>query len=176
MGPVLCDYLKVNNICPYHNKGILDLLSLLDVKYELDNNSIILRKQEITKSVFVETDIKNQISSDLQPILSVFCLNIKRISVIKEGVYPSRFTHVEPLKKMGGFITLSNQNILINGIMDLYATDIEITDLRMGAALVFAALNAEGVSKISNLEYIERGYENFVDKLISIGADITYEI
>jgi UDP-N-acetylglucosamine 1-carboxyvinyltransferase len=73
---------------------------------------------------------------------------------------------------MGGFIALSNQNLLINGIMDLYATSVEITDLRMGAAMIFASLTASGKSKITNLHYVERGYENFIKKLKCLGADI----
>ena len=172
MGPIICERLKINNICPIHNKSLLDLFSLLDIQYELGENYIILEKQDIKKSVFVETGFNEKISSDLQPLLSVFCLNIKRISVIKEVVYPSRFTHVEPLKEMGGFIAISNQNLLINGIMDLYGADTKITDLRMGAAMVFAALTAMGKSKLSNLKYIHRGYENFIYKLKQLGADI----
>lgn len=172
MGPIICERLKINNICPIHNKSLLDLFSLLDIQYELGENYIILEKQDIKKSVFVETGFNEKISSDLQPLLSVFCLNIKRISVIKEVVYPSRFTHVEPLKEMGGFIAISNQNLLINGIMDLYGADTKITDLRMGAAMVFAALTATGKSKLSNLKYVHRGYENFIYKLKQLGADI----
>lgn len=172
MGPIICEKIKINNICPAHNKALLDLFTLLDINYELGNDYIVLEKQDIKKSVFIETGFNEKISSDLQPILSVFCLNIKRISVIKEVVYPSRFTHVEPLKDMGGFIALSNQNLLINGIMDLYATSVEITDLRMGAAMIFASLTASGKSKITNLHYVERGYENFIKKLKCLGADI----
>ena len=158
----------------YHHtideKGRLTIPS--KIRYELGENYISLEKQDIKKSVFVETGFNEKISSDLQPLLSVFCLNIKRISVIKEVVYPSRFTHVEPLKEMGGFIAISNQNLLINGIMDLYGADIKITDLRMGAAMIFAALTATGKSRITNLEYVNRGYENFIYKLKQLGADI----
>ena len=172
MGPIICERIRINNICPVHNKALLDLFALLDIRYELGENYINLEKQDIKKSVFVETGFNEKISSDLQPLLSVFCLNIKRISVIKEVVYPSRFTHVEPLKEMGGFIAISNQNLLINGIMDLYGADIKITDLRMGAAMIFAALTATGKSRITNLEYVNRGYENFIYKLKQLGADI----
>ena len=91
---------------------------------------------------------------------------------MKGAIYEKRFTHVEPLKNMGGFITVSNHNILINGIMDLYAHDVEITDLRMGAAMIFASLCARGKSKLTNLEYVERGYENFIEKLKALGGDI----
>lgn len=173
MGPTICSYLKINNICPIHNKEILDLFSLLDIDYELGDNYVILKKTNIKKSCFIETGLDNHISSDLQPLLTVFCLTIPRISVIKEKVYSSRFTHIEPLKKMGAFISESNQNILINGIMNLQGQEIIATDLRMAASMVFASLIAEGKSTIKNIDYLDRGYENFAQKLISLGADIT---
>ena len=177
MGPILFESLTIKKICPVHNAAILNLFTMLDVDYELGDDYIVIKKQNIKKSVFVETGINDKISSDLQPILSVFCLNIKRISVIKEAIYDKRFTHVEPLKNMGAFITVSNHNILINGIMDLYSHDVEITDLRMGAAMIFASLCAKGETKLTNLEYVERGYENFIGKLKMLGGDIKeYEI
>lgn len=172
MGPTICSYLKINNICPIHNKEILDMFSLLDIDYELGDDYVILKKTNIKKSCFIETGIENHISSDLQPLLTVFCLTIPRISVIKEKVYSSRFTHIEPLKKMGAAIYESNQNILINGIMSLQGQEVNATDLRMSASMVFASLVAEGKSIIHNIDYIDRGYENFAQKLNSLGADI----
>lgn len=170
MGPTICSYLKIKNINPLHNRDLLDLFSLLDIDYILGEDYVVLRKTKINKSCLIETGEK--ISSDLQPLLTVFCLAIPRISVIKEKVYSSRFTHVNPLKKMGGAIYESNQNILINGIMTLQGQELYATDLRMAASMVYACLLAEGKSVIHNMDYIDRGYENFVDKLNSLGADI----
>ncbi len=172
MGPIICDYLKINNINPEHNKPLLDLFSLLDIDYELGDDCVIISKQEIKHSCFIETGLDEQISSDLQPLLTVFCLNIPRISLIKEKVYTSRFTHIEPLRNMGGFVVQSNQNILINGIMSLSGKEIIATDLRMAAAMVFACLCAEGQSIIHQCDYIDRGYETFTLKLNNLGADI----
>lgn len=172
LGPTNCEYLKIRNLYPLHNKPILDLFSLLDIDYELGDDYVVLKKTAITKSVFIETGGDRMISSDLQPLLTVFCLNIPRISVIQERVYASRFTHIEPLKKLGAFVTEANQNILINGIMQLVGGEVEATDLRMGAAMVYAALSAKGISRIRHAEFIDRGYERFVEKLTALGADI----
>ena len=172
MGPLICSKLKVNNIRPLDNKAIFDLLSSLDVEYELGDDYVVLHKSKITKSCIINTGINQSISSDLQPLLSVFCLNIPRISIIKEKVYKSRFTHIEPLKKMGGFILESNQNILINGIMTLIGQKIVCTDLRMTSAMIFASLCAEGESVLYHGEYLDRGYENLINKLRNLGADI----
>lgn len=172
MGPVVCSYLKINKMCPLHSRELLDLFSLLDIDYTLGDDYVILKKTKIEKSCLVETGLGGHISSDLQPLLTVFCLAIPRISVIKEKVYSSRFTHIEPLKKMGGFISESNQNILINGIMNLQGQEITATDLRMAASMIFASLLAEGKSIIHHMDYIDRGYENIVEKLNALGADI----
>lgn len=172
MGPIVCDYLKIRNIIPLHNKPLLDLFSLLDIDYDLGDDYVILKKTNIQHSCFLQTGLDNQISSDLQPLLTVFCLNIPRISVIEEKVYASRFTHIEPLKNMGGFVVQSNQNILINGIMHLSGKEMTATDLRMSASLIFASLCADGTSVIHNADYIDRGYENFCEKLNNLGADI----
>lgn len=172
MGPTICSKIKINKICPLHNKQILDLFSLLDIDYVLGDDYVILEKSKINKSCFIETGLGDYISSDLQPLLTVFCLNIPRISLIKEKVYLSRFTHIAPLKKMGAIISEANQNILINGITSLHGSEIICTDLRMSASMVYASLMCEGKSILHNVDYIERGYENFVEKLRKIGADI----
>ena len=172
MGPIIMKKLKINNIIPEHNKSILDLFSFLDINYEMNSNSFTIWKQNINNSCIVETGFNETISSDLQPLLSVFCLHIPRISLIKEKVYLSRFTHIKPLQKMGGEIYESNHNILINGIMKLCGKEIVATDLRMAAAMVFAGLCAEGQTIIREGNYIDRGYEDILNKLKSLGADI----
>ena len=172
MGPTICSSLKINKINPLHNKHILDLFSLLDIDYELGEDYVVLKKTDINKSCFIETGIGDCFSSDLQPLLTVFCLNIPRISVIKEKVYSSRFTHIVPLKKMGASLSEANQNILINGIMTLEGKEITCTDLRMSASMIFASLMSKGQTILHQVDYLDRGYENFVDKLNSLGADI----
>ena len=150
----------IKNICPLHNKELLDLFSLLDINYDLGDDFVKIKKTKIDKSCFIETGIGNHISSDLQPLLTVFCLTIPKISVIKEKVYSARFTHIKPLRKMGACIFESNQNILINGIMSLTGQEIVATDLRMAASMVYAGLLAEGKTTIDQADYLERGYEN----------------
>ena len=172
MGPTICSYLKIQNMCPLHNREILDLFSLLDIDYELGEDYVVLKKTDIEKSCLIETGLGGHISSDLQPLLTVFCLSIPRISVIKEKVYSSRFTHIEPLRKMGAFIYETNQNILINGIMSLQGQEVSATDLRMAASMIYASFLAEGKTIIHHVEYVERGYENLVEKLQSLGAEI----
>lgn len=108
-----------------------------------------------------------------QPIMSM--LTVSRGScVITESIFEGRFNHVESLVKMGANIKILNTHTaLIDGVQSLHGADIYATDLRASAALVVAALMAEGTSNVYNLHYVDRGYEHLESKLRSLGADIT---
>ena len=110
------------------------------------------------------TDMQSQIMS-----LLVFA---DGRSTIKENIFENRFKIVEELTKMGADITVSGKKAVINGTGRIYGADIIAKDLRGGAALVLAALGAEGVSTISGYSHIKRGYENFVDNLSDLGVSI----
>ena len=110
------------------------------------------------------TDMQSQIMS-----LLVFA---DGCSVIKENIFENRFKIVEELAKMGADITVSGKKAIINGTGRLYGTELIAKDLRGGAALVLAALGAEGASTISGYSHIKRGYENFVGNLSDLGVSI----
>ena len=94
-------------------------------------------------------------------------------SYIEENVFENRFKHVSELNKMGANIVINENLAIINGVNRLHGENINIRDLRGGAALVLAALSAEGRTIANNTEHINRGYENFAKKLRDLGADIT---
>ena len=91
---------------------------------------------------------------------------------VSEGIYSGRFKYVPELNKMGANIEVIENAALINGVETLNGAEVKATDLRAGACLVIAALAADGVTTISNIEYIDRGYEDLVEKLKFLGADI----
>ncbi len=95
------------------------------------------------------------------------------ITIIEETVFDSRFKHVPELQKMGANITTIGRVAVIEGVERLYGAEVESKDLRGGAALVIAALGAEGTTKINNIYHINRGYEKFVSKLHNLGVIIT---
>jgi len=95
------------------------------------------------------------------------------ITIVEETVFDSRFKHVPELQKMGANITIIGRVAVIEGMEKLYGAEVESKDLRGGAALVIAALGAEGTTKINNIHHINRGYEKFVNKLQNLGAIIT---
>lgn len=110
--------------------------------------------------------------TDMQPQFAVLLCLCSGVSTISEGIWQDRFRYAEELKKMGGMIQKNDASVLITGDARLHGADVKGSDLRAGAALVIAALAADGVSTVSGLEYIDRGYENFLGKLKSLGADI----
>ena len=94
-------------------------------------------------------------------------------SKIDESIFENRFKYVDQVKKMGAVIEIENSSIIIDGVDHLEGSNLIAPDLRAGAALVLAALAAKGESVIDKIEYVERGYEDFVNKLKELGADIT---
>jgi UDP-N-acetylglucosamine 1-carboxyvinyltransferase len=95
------------------------------------------------------------------------------LTIIEETVFDSRFKHVPELQKMGANITTIGRVAVIEGVERLYGAEVEAKDLRGGAALVVAALGAEGTTKVNNIYHISRGYEKFVSKLHNLGVIIT---
>jgi UDP-N-acetylglucosamine 1-carboxyvinyltransferase len=110
--------------------------------------------------------------TDMQAQFMALMTRAAGISVITEGIFENRFMHVAELKRMGADIVLKNQSAIVKGIKSLSGADVSATDLRAGAGLVIAALLSNGESRIHNIEYIDRGYEEFEKKLKAIGLDI----
>jgi UDP-N-acetylglucosamine 1-carboxyvinyltransferase len=111
--------------------------------------------------------------TDLQQPFAAMLSIAEGTSVITENVYERRFRYVNELTRMGADIKQEGRTAVINGVPKLTGVQTTAYDLRAGAALVCAALAAEGQSEISGIEHIERGYESMVEKLRSLGAQVT---
>ena len=110
------------------------------------------------------TDMQSQIGA-------VLCL-AQGTSVITEGVWDNRYRYVDELRRMGARIQVDGKVAVIEGVEKLTGAPVNACDLRAGAAMVIAGLAAEGVTEVDSIHHIERGYENLVEKLIGVGADI----
>jgi UDP-N-acetylglucosamine 1-carboxyvinyltransferase len=109
-----------------------------------------------------------------QPLTAALCL-AEGTSTVTDHVYESRFRFLTELAKMGARTGVDGRTAIITGVPRLTAADVEATDLRAGAALIVAGLAAEGQTRVFRTEHVERGYENIVDKLKGVGADIWRE-
>ncbi len=96
----------------------------------------------------------------------------KGTSIITEGIWENRFRYVDELTRMGANIQVDGRVAVIEGVQELLPAPMRASDLRAGAALVVAALAADGVSEVDEISHIERGYEDIVEKLRGLGADI----
>ena len=108
----------------------------------------------------------------MQPQITTVLSLAEGISLVTESVWGSRYRYVDELRRMGANIQVDDKTAVVEGVPYLAGAPIQASDLRAGAALVIAALAAKGQSEITCVHYIERGYENLVEKLRGLGANI----
>ena len=139
-------------------------------------NKITLENFSRLKSIEkIETSTYPGFPTDLQAIFTTLACTIKGSSKIKETIYPDRFSNVPELIRMGADIELFEPSIVVNGGNKLSGADVQASDLRAGAALVIAGAVADGVTDLHRIYHIERGYEDFVNKLNKINIKTTKE-
>ena len=113
--------------------------------------------------------------TDMQAPFMAACCLAKGVSTINETVFENRFLHVPELQKMGADITVAGNTAVVNGTGRLCGTEVNVTDLRAGAALCIAGLLAEGETVLKDIQHLDRGYEDLEDKLTRLGANIRRE-
>ena len=131
-----------------------------------------INPKTIKKVNLVRTSPYPGFPTDAQSLLLSVLSKADGTSIVKEDIFENRFKHVSELIKMGADISVEGKLAVVKGVKNLMASQLFATDLRSGAALVVAALGAEGESRIYNLNYIDRGYENLHGVLKELGADI----
>ena len=167
----------INNVIPAHLEAISAKLMESGAEViEGDNGSdffIEVKTKENPRPVNIRTQPYPGFPTDLQqPMTSLLALADGGHSSVTENLFEKRFNHVPELNRMGADITVFGRTASINGVPKLYGAEVTATDLRAGAAMVIAALAAEGTSRINNIAYIDRGYERIEEKLRALGADI----
>ncbi len=162
----------IKNIFPNHLTLFTGKLLEMGAKIKLlDPNTIEVSNNERLKPVNFITQPYPGFPTDLQALAMALLCCADGISVVTESLYENRFMHVQELWKMGANIIVNKKHAIIKGTENLVGTQVKATDLRAGAAMVVAAVNAIGETEISALEHIDRGYENFVQKLSSLNID-----
>ena len=162
----------INNVIPKHLESITaKLREMGNVVFEYDE-----AVEVIGESRQKHTDVKTLpypgFPTDMQSqMAAALCLS-EGTSIVTESIFENRFGYVDELVRMGASIKVEGNTAIIEGVDRLTAADLCATDLRAGAALVIAALSAEGRSTIDNIKYILRGYENFDEKIRSLGGKI----
>ncbi len=162
----------VRNIIPKHLESITAKLQEMGAEIEEFDEEIHVRATHPLKHCNVKTMPHPGFPTDMQPQIAVLLALAEGTSIINEGVWENRFRYVDELRRMGAEIQVDGKLAVVQGVPHLTAAPVKAMDLRAGAAMVIAALAARGVTTIEEIQYIERGYEDLVDKLRGLGADI----
>lgn len=160
---------------PAHLPSLLEKLRTVGLDIEEGESTIRAKRTGSITSVDIKTMPYPGFPTDLQAqIMSLMTLS-KGLSVIHESIFENRFMHVAELRRMGADIRVDGGRAVVNGLGRLMGAPVMATDLRASASLVVAGLAAEGTTEISRVYHLDRGYDNLVDKLQRVGADIRRE-
>ena len=164
--------LTVSNVIPKHLESITAKLIEAGAAVQEYDEAVRVVMRKRPKSCNVLTMPHPGFPTDMQPQMTTLLALCDGVSVMTEGVWDNRFKYVDQLTMMGAKIKVDGKVAIINGVESLTAAPVKATDLRAGAAMVLAGLAAEGTTQIENIEFIDRGYDNIVEKLSAVGADI----
>ncbi|HBU12513.1 MAG TPA: UDP-N-acetylglucosamine 1-carboxyvinyltransferase [Clostridiales bacterium] len=165
----------VNNVIPTHMEALSAKLTEMGVRVEEGADYIRVHCGDRPKSVHIKTMPYPGFPTDLQQPATVLLSTAEGTSMIVESIFESRFKHISEIRRMGAKITTDDRVAVVEGVNRLTGASVRATDLRAGAALIVAGLMADGVTEISNIKYIDRGYDHIEAKLNSLGADIRRE-
>ena len=162
----------VRGIIPKHMDCITAKLQEMGVQVEEQDDTLLVRRAGKLRRTNVKTLPYPGFPTDMQPQITVALCLAEGTSMVTEGVWDNRYRYVGELTRMGAQIRVEGRSAVIEGVDHLNAASVQAYDLRAGAAMLIAALAANGVSEVSNVHYIERGYEDVIGKLRGIGAKI----
>ena len=162
----------VRGIIPKHMDCITAKLQEMGVEIVEEDDTLLIRRNGILTRTNVKTLPYPGFPTDMQPQITTVLALAEGTSIVTEGVWDNRYRYVGELTRMGAQIRVEGRSAIIEGVRHLNPATVQAFDLRAGAAMVVAALAAPGVSEILNVQYIERGYEDIIGKLRSLGADI----
>lgn len=162
----------VRNVIPKHLESISAKLLECGIDLEEGDDSILIRSTGRATKCSLKTMPHPGFPTDMQPQMTVLLSVAEGTSIVSEGVWDNRFRYVEQLLRMGASIKVDGKVAIVEGIDHLKGAPVKADDLRAGAAMLIAGLIAKGTTEIENIIYIDRGYEDVVEKFSCLGADI----
>ena len=162
----------VKNVIPKHLESISAKLIEIGCEVEESDDAVRVVASKPLTHTHVKTLPYPGFPTDMQPQITVALGLSRGTSIVTESIFENRFKYVDELTRMGANIKVESNTAIIDGVQKYTGASLTAPDLRAGAALVTAALAAEGVSTIDDIKFIERGYEDFPEKLQSLGAQI----
>ncbi len=171
-GAVAGKGVTLKRVDPEHIRSVTTVLKDCGFHLTEEKDSLTISPNGSCKPLELVTEPYPGFPTDMQAQMCALLATTSGISVITENVFPQRYMHVAELKRMGAHVDLEGPTAVIKGVDQLYGAPVMASDLRASAALVLAGLKASGVTEVSRVYHIDRGYEHLDEKLRELGAHI----
>jgi UDP-N-acetylglucosamine 1-carboxyvinyltransferase len=175
LGAAIGEGVLIDNVIPQHIESLIAKLKEMGAHIEASDESIFVGPADKYKAVDIKTLVYPGFPTDLQQPFTSLLTKAEGSSVVTDTIYGARFKHIDELRRMNANIKVEGRSAIISGPVKLQGAKVKASDLRAGAALVIAGLMAEGVTEITGVDHIDRGYSHIVEKLNGLGATIWRE-
>ncbi|MBP1969844.1 UDP-N-acetylglucosamine 1-carboxyvinyltransferase [Virgibacillus natechei] len=165
----------IDNVISLHIESLLAKLREMGVSIEEKDEQLRIIPSRQLKSVDVKTLVYPGFPTDLQQPFTTLLTKAADTGVITDTIYAARLKHIDELRRMNATIKVEGGSAIVSGSTQLEGAKVKASDLRAGASLIIAGLMAEGITEITGLEHIDRGYEKITEKLLDLGANVWRE-
>jgi len=169
------EQILIDNVIPQHLEALLAKLRESGVDIRESDEQLLITPNKRLKSVNIKTLVYPGFPTDLQQPFTALLTKAEGSGVITDTIYSGRLKHIDELRRMNANIKVEAGSVIVKGPTRLEGARVKATDLRAGASLVIAGLMAEGITELTGVEHIDRGYENLINKLTNIGAKVWRE-
>ncbi|PLT31677.1 UDP-N-acetylglucosamine 1-carboxyvinyltransferase [Peribacillus deserti] len=169
------DGILIDNVIPQHLESLTAKLREMGISVETGDDQIFVSPGPKLKTVDIKTLVYPGFPTDLQQPFTTLLTKAEGSAVVTDTIYGARFKHIDELRRMNANIKVEGRSAIVSGPVQLQGAKVKASDLRAGAALVIAGLMAEGITEITGLEHIDRGYSNLEEKLTGLGATVWRE-
>lgn len=175
IGAAMGSDVTIDNVIPQHLESLTSKLREMGVIVTTDDDQIHIVSTDDLKAVDIKTLVYPGFPTDLQQPFTSLLTKASGTSVVTDTIYGARFKHIDELRRMNAHIKVEGSSAIIKGPVQLQGAKVKASDLRAGAALVIAGLVGEGITEITGVDHIDRGYSHLVEKLNGLGATIWRE-
>ncbi|WP_110112643.1 UDP-N-acetylglucosamine 1-carboxyvinyltransferase [Bacillus sp. CGMCC 1.16541] len=175
MGAAMGKEVIIDNVIPQHLESVIAKLREMGIRIETSSDQILIATQPTLKAVDIKTLVYPGFPTDLQQPFTSLLTSATGTSMVTDTIYGARFKHIDELRRMNASVKVEGRAAIINGPVQLQGARVKASDLRAGAALVTAGLMARGITELTGLEHVDRGYSHLVDKLSNLGAMVWRE-
>ncbi|HLQ71209.1 MAG TPA: UDP-N-acetylglucosamine 1-carboxyvinyltransferase [Bacillota bacterium] len=165
----------IDNVISKHLESLLAKLREMGVTIKENDEQLLIAPKNPLESVDIKTLVHPGFPTDLQQPFTSLLTKAVNTGVVTDTIYSGRMKHIDELRRMNAIIKVEGGSAIVSGPVELEGAKVKATDLRAGAALIIAGLMANGITEITGLEHIDRGYEKITEKLTNLGANIWRE-